>query len=117
MQGDFPLGMLFMYVFFGVMGAGADVMAMIDRALPIFAFVGIMATVHLAFVLAAAKLFKLDLAEVILASNAVALGPATAAAQAAGQGWRPLVTPAVMLGVLGYAIANFIGVAMAGWLS
>ena len=117
LQGDFPLGMLFMYVFFGVMGAGADVMTMIDRALPIFAFVGVMASVHLIFVLAAAKLFKLDLAEVILASNAVALGPATAAAQAAGQGWRPLVTPAVMLGVLGYATANFIGVAMAGWLS
>jgi uncharacterized membrane protein len=117
LQGDFPLGMLFMYVFFGVMGAGADVLAMIDRALPIFAFVGIMASVHLIIVLGAAKLLKLDLAEVILASNAVALGPATAAAQAAGQGWRPLVTPAVMLGVLGYATANFIGVAMAGWLS
>ncbi|MEQ9144008.1 MAG: DUF819 family protein [Parvibaculaceae bacterium] len=117
MHGDFPLGMLFMYVFFGVMGAGADVMAMIERALPIFGFVGIMAAVHLSVVLTAAKLLKLDLAEVLLASNAVALGPATAAAQAAAQGWRPLVTPAVMLGVLGYAIANFIGVAMAGWLS
>jgi len=116
MQGDFPLGMLFMYVFFGVMGAGADVIAMVDRALPIFAFVGIMASVHLTIVLSAAKLLRLDLAEVILASNAVALGPATAAAQAAGQGWRPLVTPAVMLGVLGYATANFIGVLMAGWL-
>lgn len=116
LNGDFQLGMLFMYVFFGVMGAGADIVAMVERALPIFAFVGIMAAVHLAVVLAATKLFKIDLAEAVLASNAVALGPATAAAQAAGQGWRPLVTPAVMLGVLGYAIANFIGVAMAGWL-
>lgn len=117
MQGDFSLGMLFMYIFFGVMGAGADVMALIGQALPIFAFTGIMAAVHLVIVLGAAKLFRIDLAEMILASNAVALGPATAAAQAAGQGWRSLVTPAVMLGVLGYAIANFIGVAMAGWLA
>jgi uncharacterized membrane protein len=117
MSGDFPLGMLFMYVFFGVMGAGADVMAMIERALPIFGFVGIMASVHLAFVLTATKILKLDLAEALVASNAVALGPATAAAQAAGQGWQPLVTPGVMLGVLGYASANFIGVAIAGWLS
>jgi len=92
-------------------------MAMIERALPICGFVGIMASVHLAFVLTATKLLKLDLAEALVASNAVALGPATAAAQAAGQGWQPLVTPGVMLGVLGYASANFIGVAMAGWLS
>jgi uncharacterized membrane protein len=72
--------------------------------------------VHLAVVLAAAKLFKIDLAEAMLVSNAVALGPATAAAQAAGQRWHALVTPAVMLGVLGYAIATFIGVALSGWL-
>ena len=116
LHGDFPLGMLFMYVFFAVMGAGADIRLMIDTALPIFAFTGVMAAVHLAIVLSAAKLLRLDLAEVLLASNAVALGPATAAAMAAGQGWRTLVTPAVMLGVLGYAIANFIGVGLEAYL-
>ena len=116
LHGDFDLGMFFMYVFFGVMGAGANVVLMIETALPVFAFVGIMASVHLAVVLAAAKLFKIDLAEAMLVSNAVALGPATAAAQAAGQRWHALVTPAVMLGVLGYAIATFIGVALSGWL-
>ena len=116
LHGDFQLGMLFMYVFFGVMGAGADIIEMIGKALPIFVFTGIMAGVHLSVVLAAAKLFRLDLAEALLASNAVALGPATAAAMAASQRWRTLVTPAVMLGVLGYAMANFIGVALASWL-
>ncbi|MBV1934728.1 MAG: DUF819 family protein [Parvibaculaceae bacterium] len=117
LQGDFQLGMFFMYVFFGVMGAGADVVLMIDTALPVFGFVGIMATVHLLVVLTATKIFKVDLAEAMLVSNAVALGPATAAAQAAAQGWRTLVTPAVMLGVLGYASATFIGVALSQWLA
>ena len=116
LHGDFALGMLFMYVFFGVMGAGADVALMIETALPIFAFTGVMATVHLAVVLVCAKLFRLDFAEVLIASNAVALGPATAAAMAASQRWASLVTPAIMLGVLGYAIANFIGVFLAGIL-
>lgn len=115
-SGDFELGMFFMYVFFGVMGAGANVALMIETALPIFGFVGVMAVVHLAVVLSAAKLFKIDLAEAMLVSNAVALGPATAAAQAAAQRWHTLVTPAVMLGVLGYAVANFIGVALSGFL-
>ena len=117
LQGDFQLGMVFMYIFFGVMGAGADVVLMIDTALPVFGFVGIMATVHLVVVLIATKIFKIDLAEAMLVSNAVALGPATAAAQAAAQGWRTLVTPAVMLGVLGYATATFIGVALSQWLA
>lgn len=116
LHGDFALGMFFMYVFFGVMGAGADIGLMIATALPIFLFTAIMALVHLLVVLTGAKLFRLDLAECLLTSNAVALGPATAAAMAAGQRWRALVTPAVMLGVLGYAIANFIGVGLAGLL-
>lgn len=116
LNGDFDLGMYFMYIFFAVVGAGADVLLMVQTALPIFAFTGVMAAVHLAFVLGGAKLFRIDLAEALIASNACALGPATAAAQAASQRWRTLVTPAVMLGVLGYAIANFIGVALAQFL-
>ena len=116
LNGDFDLGMYFMYIFFAVVGAGADVVLMVRTALPIFAFTGIMAAVHLAFVLGGAKLFRIDLAEALIASNACALGPATAAAQAASRRWRTLVTPAVMLGILGYAGANFIGVALAKFL-
>ncbi|PKQ01941.1 MAG: hypothetical protein CVT73_20855 [Alphaproteobacteria bacterium HGW-Alphaproteobacteria-12] len=116
LHGGFDLGMFFMYVFFGVIGAAADVVLMVETALPIFGFVVIMASVHLAVVLAGAKLFRIDLAEALVISNAVAVGPATAAAMAAGRRWRALVTPGVMLGVLGYAVANFAGVALAQWL-
>lgn len=116
LEGGFDLGMFFMYLFFGVIGSGADVMLMIETALPIFAFVVVMAGVHLAIVLAGAKLLRIDLAEMLVISNAVTLGPATAAAMAAGRRWRQLVMPGVMLGVLGYAVANFIGVGLAGVL-
>lgn len=116
LRGGFDLGMFFMYVFFGVIGAGADVVLMVQTALPIFFFVIVMAAVHLTVVLAGAKLFRIDLAEALIASNAVAVGPATAAAMAASQRWRLLVTPGVLLGVFGYAIANFIGVGLAGLL-
>ena len=116
LEGGFDLGMFFMYLFFGIIGSGADVMLMIETALPIFAFVIVMASVHLAIALAGAKLFRIDLAEMLVISNAVTLGPATAAAMAAGRRWRQLVMPGVMLGVLGYAVANFIGVGLAGIL-
>lgn len=116
LRGGFDLGMFFMYVFFGVIGAGADVVLMVQTAMPIFFFVVVMATVHLCVVLAGAKLFRIDLAEALIASNAVAVGPATAAAMAASMRWRLLVTPGILLGVFGYAVANFIGVGLAGLL-
>ena len=116
LEGGFDLGMFFMYLFFGIIGSGADVMLMIETALPIFVFVVVMAGVHLTIVLAGAKLLRIDLAEMLVVSNAVTLGPATAAAMAAGRRWRQLVMPGVMLGVLGYAVANFIGVAIANLL-
>jgi uncharacterized membrane protein len=116
LRGGFDLGMFFMYVFFGVIGAGADVVLMVQTALPIFFFVVVMATVHLSVVLAGAKLFRIDFAEALIASNAVAVGPATAAAMAASMRWRLLVTPGILLGVFGYAVANFIGVGLAGLL-
>ena len=39
-----------------------------------------------------------------------------AAAMAAGKRWHGLVTPGVMFGVLGYAVANFIGIALTQFL-
>ena len=39
-----------------------------------------------------------------------------AAAVATAHGWKELVTPGIMCGVLGYVIATFIGVALSGFL-
>lgn len=115
-EGDYEAGMLAMYVFFAAIGAGADVAAMLDSALSIFVFALIILTVHLGFLLVLGRLFKLDLAELMVASNACILGPATAAAMAGGRGWHSLVTPGILCGTLGYAIATFLGVSLAGFL-
>lgn len=115
--GDFEIGILMMYLFFVTVGASADIAKMIDSALMILVLTVIIVIVHLAFILIGSRFFKLDLAEVIIASNACAAGPTTAAALAASKGWRTLVTPAVMCGVFGYIIANYIGVLLGTWLS
>jgi uncharacterized membrane protein len=47
--------------------------------------------------------------ELIIASNAAVLGATTAPALAATKGWRHLVTPGVLVGVLGYALGTFLG--------
>ena len=116
LEGDYELGLLLMYVFFAVVGAGADVMAMLNSSLEIVLFVGIIVVSHMLTIFTLSRLFKLDLAEVIIASSACALGPAAAAALAAGKRWQALVVPAVMLGVFGYVVANFIGVGLANYL-
>jgi uncharacterized membrane protein len=113
---DFELGTLFMYLFFVCIGAGANLAEVLGAALPILLFIVVMVVVHLLLLVIAGKLLKLDLAEVMIASNACILGPAPAAALAASKGWQPLIAPGILVGMFGYAIATFIGVAMSALL-
>jgi uncharacterized membrane protein len=109
---EFEFGTLFMYIFFVAIGAGANLGEVLGAALPIIAFIVVMVLVHLCLLVVVGKFLKLDLAEVLIASNACILGPAPAAALAASKGWQPLVAPGILVGMFGYAIATFIGVAL-----
>ena len=110
LQGDFELGTLFMYLFFVTIGASANLLELASGALVLVPYAILIIACHLLVLGAGVKLLKIDLAEALVASNACIMGPATAAAIAAGQGWRNLVTPGLLVGVLGYVIANFLGV-------
>ncbi|HEX5787120.1 MAG TPA: DUF819 family protein [Woeseiaceae bacterium] len=110
---DFELGTLFMYLFFVCIGAGANLAEVAGDALPILLFILVMVGVHFVVLLAVGRLLRLDLAEVMIASNACILGPAPAAALAASKGWQALVAPGILVGMFGYAIATFIGVSLA----
>jgi len=112
LEGDFALGTFFMYLFFVTIGASANIIALAGDALVLVPYALIIIITHLLVLLAGTRLFKIDLAEALVASNACVMGPATAAAIAASEGWRHLVTPGVLVGVLGYVIANFLGVAV-----
>jgi uncharacterized membrane protein len=114
---EFELGTLFMYLFFACIGAGANIAEVLGAALPILWFIVVMVFVHLFVIILVGKLMRLDLAEVMIASNACILGPAPAAALAASKGWHPLVAPGILVGMFGYAIATFIGVAITALLN
>jgi len=109
---DFEIGTLFMYIFFVAIGAGANLGDVLGAAFPIILFIVVMVVVHLILLVIVGRFMKLDLAEVLIASNACILGPAPAAALAASKGWQPLVAPGILVGMFGYAIATFIGVAL-----
>jgi uncharacterized membrane protein len=110
---EFEVGTLFMYIFFVAIGAGANLSDVIGAAFPILMFILVMVVVHLVLIVVLGRLFRLDLAEVMIASNACILGPAPAAALAAGKGWRKLIAPGILVGLFGYAIATFLGVGLA----
>ena len=57
-----------------------------------------------------------DRAALLVASNCNIGGPATAGALCVGRGWAALLKPALVVGNLGYAAANFLALAaFAAW--
>ena len=117
LHGGFETGMMMMYIFFATIGAGADVAVMVDAGVMIFVYASFIVLTHVVVIVLGAKLFKMDLAEVVVASLACIGGPVAPAAISASRGWRTLVTPGLMVGILGYAIANFIGVGLTSLLA
>lgn len=116
LRGEDTIGMLLMYVFFAAVGAGADISSIAQFGPSIFLFASIVVIVHFSFLMGVTKLLRLDVHEALVASNACIMGPATAAALAASQGWRSLVTASIVCGSFGYAIANIVALFVADFL-
>jgi len=109
LAGSFEMGVGLSFVFFAAIAAGADVVAMVEVAPMLTVLVFILLSVHALVTFGLGSLLKLSLPELITASNAAILGATTAPALAATKGWKNLVTPGVLVGVLGYALGTFLG--------
>lgn len=116
LEGEFELGMIFMYIFFAMVGSSTNATAFVGSAMNLFVYGMLIITIHLVVLLAVARLLKVDLAEAVVASGACLVGPAPTAAIAISQGWRSLITPGIMCGIFGYVIGTFIGVSVSAAL-
>ena len=125
------LGTALLYIFFATAGTGGLSIADSVRAafIPIGLFLTILYSVHGAILASIRRLVlwnrrrdrsndkvKSDEGFVapqrlLVASSAAIGGPATAAALAKASGWPSLVTPSLLVGNLGYAIATFAAIA------
>ena len=110
------VGAVLMQLFFAAIGASANVWVVLRVGPLLFVFAGLILLVHLAVVLVGGRALRLDLSELVIASNANMGGPTTAAAMAVARGWSHLVIPAILCGTLGYAVATFCGVGLGHWL-
>ncbi|MFM7783259.1 MAG: DUF819 family protein, partial [Gammaproteobacteria bacterium] len=113
MEGDFQLGMFCMYAFFAMIGAGTDALGFLSAAPVLFFYCAFVLGMQFVVLLIGARLLRIDLAVAVMGAAAAIVGPAAAAAIASSKGWRELITPGIAIGMLGYAIANFIGISLA----
>lgn len=112
LAGASEIGTFLIYIFFVVIGTPASFATIITTAPLLFVFVIIILIFNLGLSLILGKLFKFKIEEILLASNATAGGPTTAAALAIGKGWSGLVGPILIIGTLGYVIGNYAGTIM-----
>ena len=117
LEGELEAGLLLMYLFFAVAGAGTDMSSFLGVAITLFFYGMFIVLVHLLLTLVVCRVLGFSLQETLVASAAALLGPAGTAAIAISKGWRDLVTPGIMCGIFGYAIATFIGVAISNLLA
>lgn len=113
----FAIGLWMMYIFLAAIGASTNLADMLHVGPAVLGFYLIIMFFHLIFLVSLAKLFKLDVYEVIISSAANIMGPSVAAPMAASLGQKKLITPGILIGILGYVIGTFIGVSIAMALS
>ncbi|NPA68107.1 MAG: DUF819 family protein [Chlorobi bacterium] len=110
---SFIIGLWLMYVFLAVIGAATNLSQIFNIGPSVLLFYTLILIFHFIFMTILAKLFKLDVYEVVIASAANVMGPSVAAPMAASMGQKRLIMPGILTGILGYIIGTFIGVSLA----
>jgi uncharacterized membrane protein len=110
---SFSIGLWMMYAFLAVIGASTNIYEVLKVGPTLLLFYLIIMVFHFVFLMLSARLFKLNVYEVIVSSAANIMGPSVAAPMAASLGQKRMVTPAILVGILGYVVGTFIGVSIA----
>ncbi|OYD09452.1 DUF819 family protein [Paludifilum halophilum] len=116
LRGGEDLGNFILHFFFATMGAGTVLSTLVDKGPTVFLFLCVLVGVHALILFGLGRWFKVEVEMLAVASQACVGGPSTALALASSRRWFSLVTPAVLLGVLGYAVGNYAGIGMAQWM-
>ncbi len=107
-----PLGHFFLLVFCTAMGSLARASALIDGSAILLAFVACVLVGAVSLHLVAARLLGLDRDTVIVTSTAAIFGPAFVPAVAEALGNRQATLSGITMGLIGYALGNYLGLGL-----
>ena len=107
------LALLFFFVVIGIYSRIAEVLAVGVQVLFYTLFV---VGVHGVLVFLAGRFLRVDIGTLCVASQASVGGPGSALAVAVAGGWRSLILPGILVGLLGYALGTYAGLGIAGAL-
>ncbi len=113
----FGLGMALLYIFLAVVGAASNPKDVVAAGPGILIFALLTLLVQFIFLLFVGKIMKFSLKEIAVASCANVSGPTLSAPMAATFGMKQMITPALLIGILGYVIGTFLGVSVGFWLA
>ena len=79
----------------------------------LLAYTMLIIVVHMVSIYGIGRLLRMDIRVLTIASVAAKAGPPIVVALANVHGWKNLILPGVAIGILGYAVGNYLGFAAA----
>lgn len=113
LAGSMHLGSLGLHLFLAIIGISSRFSEILKVGPEVFWFTVIVVAVHGVITYGGARLAGLDVETTSVASQAAVGGPSSALALAVGREWKALVLPGVVVGLLGYAVGNYLGLGVA----
>lgn len=111
-RGALQLGVLALHFFFVVIGIHSRVVEIVAVGVEVFFYTLVVVGLHGIVVFGVGRLLRFDVGSLSVASQAAVGGPSTALAVAVSQEWKGLVLPGIIVGLLGYAMGNYLGFAV-----
>ena len=117
-KSSFQLGMYFIYVFCIIVASKADLMALfnvdnVNLMVNLLLYIALVLVGSLLFHALLSWIFKINVDEYIITSTALSNSPPFVPVVAAALKNKEVVIPGMIIGVIGYAIGNYLGVAIA----
>lgn len=113
LTGSALFGNYLVLLFLASNGARSVVATLIAIGPPVFYFAIVTVAIHGVVIFGIGRMARIDLATLAVASQANVGGPASAMALSSARGYADTLLPGVAVGLLGYAVGNYLGLAVA----
>ncbi len=111
--GALQLGNLALHFFFVIIGIHSRISEILSVGIEVFYYTLVVVGVHGLIIFGVGRLLKMDVGTLSVASQAAVGGPSSALAVAVSREWKGLILPGIIVGLLGYAVGNYLGLGVA----